>query len=535
MKYARKTLSLLLIAALMISLFSSCAGTGILNRIDKWDTVQLEYTLTEQDLTDFENKVAEVRDAFLNATTLDDASAAIYPLYSYYSRFIEQSHIAEILYYCHQNDKTAEANYLFATSATEKAGTVITELETELYESNSAIRSEYFEGLTDEEIQSRLKLSDAVGKHNVLISELISDYYGNEEYADGEGRALLYNKLILAGQELAELTGYENYYEYTSDSTYYRDYGKEERNLFRDYVAEYIAPLYYRAAEKYEDAYNNLSYKQTSAFAGIMESTAYNKLEKNYLQEYIQSLKQSTASNMNHMFEKNNFICADWSDSALAAFTTYINAPFCYFGPDAYQSLFIVTHELGHYCASLALKTDVYSFDIGETHSQGNEMLLLTFLKDSMDSAVYETMVAYEIYSVTHSILLATVIDHFEETIYSDPNSGSYTKEDYERILTERIMPKYNLSEELKTILLSNWEEIRITSPCYYISYATSGIAALNLFELAQKDYEAATEAYRKITEELDETAAFTGTLKSAGIASPFEEQSFIDLSKLIA
>lgn len=535
MKYARKLLSLLLISALLLSLFSSCTGTGILDKIAEWDTIHLDYTLTEQDVADFDRKAEELRESFLKAETLEDAYAAIYPLYSSYSQFQNQSRIAEVLYYCHQNDKTAEENYLFATSAAEKAGTVITELEKALYETDTAFRSEYFEGLTDEEIQKKLKIADASGKHRVLFAELVSDFFGNPEYADGDGRALLYNKLIRAGQELAELTGYENYYEYSSSNSYFRDYGKEERNRFRDYVAKYISPLYARAYEKYADSYSNLSRQKLSAYAGILESAPYDKLEKDYLQDYIRSLKESTAGNINHMFEKNNYIRADWSDSAPGAFTTYINAPFCYFGPREYQTLFVVTHELGHYCASLALQTDVYSYDIAETHSQGNEMLLLQFLKDSVDREIYDAMVAYKIYAFSHSILLATVIDHFEETVYSDPNSGSYTKEDYERILTEQIFPKYDLSEELKTAVLATWEESCITSPVYYISYATSGIASLSLFEMAKQDYSAATEAYRKITEELDEESAFTGTLKTANIASPFEEQSFVKLSKLIA
>jgi len=533
MKTLRTALSLLLTICLILPVLSSCTGTGALSQIDRLDRVILEYNLSDTDIAEFEAKAEAAREALSSVKSAQEAEEAMSQVYAYYTRIEQQSRIAEILYYCHQNDETAKNNYLSSTAAAEKASTVINELEMGLFLQNPDIREEYFEGMTEEELEEAFILSESIGQHGILLSEIVSDFHSNPEYSE-ETRYQLYNRLIAEGTAFAKQTGYDNYYDYTAENSYFRDYGTEELEKFRDFVARYVVPLDKRATETYTEIYENLSDAQFSRLSDLMGYTPFNKLEKNYLNEYLDNLPESPSTGMKHMFEKNNYICADWSDSHAGAFTTVVNAPFCYFGPGEYQGLFVVAHELGHYYADLTWGIDNYSYDLAETHSQGNELLLLRYMKGSLDEEVYQALVAFKINSLTQSIIIGTVLDHFEQTIYTDLSSANYKKEDFERILKEKIFPKYSLSTEMEELLLSNWEEVCITTPGYYISYATSAVAALSLYEMAVEDYEAATEAYRKTVEEPDAEQMFLGTLKNAGIASPFEETSFAAIGELI-
>ena len=62
-------------------------------------------------------------------------------------------------------------------------------------------------------------------------------------------------------------------------------------------------------------------------------------------------------------------------------------------------------------------------------------------------------------------------------------------------------------------------------SPYYYISYATSMFAALELYERGQTDFPAAQNIYRAVLYRKD-GMRFRETIRAAGLSDPFREGS---------
>lgn len=494
----------------------------------------LNFILTEQDLADFKAKIPEIKQKMLAATTCADAERELEILMLDFEHIRRQDSIAEVLYYCHQSDEKTTENYLFAKRAISEAYMAMVELEKEIYYANPPYRDEYFEGMTEEELEAAILESEEESRHTQQQSEITSEFYSNEDYADRLQVYKLYTQFLKSGTSLAEKAGYENYYDYASENYYFRDYGKEERDRFRSYVKTYIVPIYRQAYDTFYEKAEKLSKNDMQFLIDLLDNESFDGLDKNYLMNYLNSLSGTTKDGMMHMFDNKFFLCADWEDAHEGAFTTRIYAPFCYFGPGYYQSTFTVAHELGHYYASLHTLDDNFCYDLAETHSQGNEMLLMHYLRRELSADVYEVLVYYKIYSISYAILMATLLDHFEETVYSMPELCRATSNEPFDAVMKQILPQYNLPKNLEESFSNLWREICIVSPIYYLSYATSAVTALNLYSMCQKDEAAALESYRKLVEEQNPEGGFTENLNNAGIPSPFEESSFGNIKALI-
>ena len=66
-------------------------------------------------------------------------------------------------------------------------------------------------------------------------------------------------------------------------------------------------------------------------------------------------------------------------------------------------------------------------------------------------------------------------------------------------------------------------------APMYYISYATSLVPALEIFQISLENRERAIDVYNSIAS-ADPELTFEETLKENGLNSPFEEQTIIDI-----
>ena len=72
---------------------------------------------------------------------------------------------------------------------------------------------------------------------------------------------------------------------------------------------------------------------------------------------------------------------------------------------------------------------------------------------------------------------------------------------------------------------------VAVSNPVYYISYAVSAVAALEIYAIATENYDAALTAYNGLIEGITPEDGFLGALKKAGLTTPFEEQTYIDIT----
>lgn len=489
------------------------------------------YTLTEEDIAAFEEQLLLCEELLKDAADYDTMEEAVNTLDELAYGIQNQGSIAEVLYYCNMDDETAVENYLFSTEVSTEITADYLGLLIELYDSGAY--DSYFEDWSAIELKYLASHSDETGELEVRNAEILTEFYDLSGDAFEEEVGKLYSEYITNSNEIAVKSGYANYYEYAAELVYVRDYDREEREQFREYVKEYIVPIYNVAYEQYEEGYQELSREDRKIIRSLLSDTC-DSLETDYINDYFVTLPEGVREGMQHMFENETFIITDYRHAYEGAFTIDIEVPYCYFGP-GYQDAFTMIHEIGHYCADLNNDTSGISFDLCETHSQGNEALFLSYLGTVLDTEVYEVLADYQLYYYTDSIVQATIMDDFEETIYNQSSEVDYTTEEFDEIMHE-IISDYGIDasdEYTQACMEWLWRNVGISSSVYYLSYATSAMASLSLYSLSTEDYEAALEAYRIVQEEIDYESSFKGTLERAGIMSVFEKEAYIKLQEV--
>ncbi len=488
----------------------------------------LEYTLSEEDIAAFEAQLLLCEQMLQDGASYADMEIAADTLSELASGLIYQSNIAEIIYHCDMKDEEAVENHLFSAEVVSETDAEETAFLRELYASGEYER--YFEDDPEVFLKYLEAYSEEAAELEFRNEEIQAEFYdlGEEEFE--EKIAPLYCEFINNYNEIAQMSGYDNYYDYATALIYKRDFGSEERELFREYVKTYIVPLYYSTYEQHEESYTKLS-RTEKRFISELLYEAYDSLDADYVNDYFATLPESSRDGMLHMFEEEAYVRVDNENALEGAYTTGIGVPFCYFGPGM-QPAFTIVHEIGHYYADYHFSTAWISFDLCEVHSQGNEMLFLTYLETVLEPEIFEALEDYRIYYFIDTITVATLMDEFEEAVYLLPDDVDYTAEDFDALM-EQLIRSYGFAEDDEYIRYNMqwlWRNVGISYPAYYLSYGTSAMASLSLYNMSQEDYDAALEAYRILVEEADENKNFTGTLEKAGIDSIFEEAAYIKL-----
>ena len=450
----------------------------------------------------------------------------------------QQMKIATIIYYCNMSDEVAKERYLNSMDMFYDIQDKYNESLRELY-INSPMKDELFEGWSDEEIQSMLEYDPVIMEIKKAIDELETqfDALDDSAYSFTDESVEIFKQLVLKRQEFARYYKYDNYYQYASEISYLRDYSTEDLKVFRDYVIQYVVPAWDGIYSTFM-GYRDLSTKRQETFLEFIQNR-FDKTSKNYLLLYLNSLEGTMGESMRDVFESKNCVFSNNSNSHPTAFCTYLyedDKPFCLFGSNGQEANTIV-HEIGHYYAFLVNK-DLDNLDLCETHSQGNEFLFLKFCEGQMNAAVYECVRAYNLVSTCYTMMLATIVDEFEQTVYSldDETIANMTSEDFDAIITEICEP-YGGAKWVSDNLYDPymyWRLVTSTSPVYYISYAVSAAAAIEIFALAETDIDAAYVAYTTLVEGVTAEDGFINALKKAGIYTPFEEEAFKKIAETL-
>jgi len=417
--------------------------------------------------------------------------------------------------------------------------TYFIDLEEDIYNSpNKTIKEDYFWGMTDQQIQARLEknneskieteyeayfkeITDAAEElYNKVRTGMISkDQYMSKGYDS-------FLAYIEKANELVGKTSYKNYLEYSYAHDYDRDYTYEDALNFTKYVKQYLVPIYLKGEEietpkgidkKLITAFENYNFCNSATDSAEMFAKYAEDLGGQYLTAYNNAWK-------------NGYWC--FSDSANSLATAYqwpiynSNDAVLYFSKD-YQKILTIIHEFGHYYGSTANngahKNDC--MDMAETFSQGDEFTYLSFLlsqKEGTDEyATYEYFTDSYAYNNLYYLIQEAAITEIEIFAYSTPNMDrGVLKDGIEDILEQYF--EYPREEYYFMIPCT-------TSPCYYISYATSMVEALQFLSY---DYPTAKTMYTNLIEKATGSTT-VDRWKSAGLASPFEEASVKNVADL--
>ena len=504
------------------------------------DELTARYTLTQEEvdatigLIDQIVELAKLEEADMDQLEkiFDEFDAAFYHI-------AQQMTISMIVYYYDMSDETASQRYLDTQDMFYALQDEYNEACRTMY-LESPHKEELFEGWTKEEIQSILEYDPTIVAVKKEIDALEVQYNDLDDTSStyDDDVAAIYAQIVTKNNELAKLCGFDNYYEYASQNVYGRDYDKETLADFKQYVIEYILDEFDDAFDRYEQI-SGLSIQDYTQVYNFMEKD-FNKLKDNYLLMYLDSLDGTMGEGMKDVFKSKNCIFSDKINSHPTAFQTYLykdEMPFCLFGNSG-QSSTTVVHEIGHYYAAYA-NNDLSNCDLLETHSQGNEFLFLNYCSNKFSLEVYDVIEGYQLVNAYWTIIYATIIDEYEQKVYSLDSVEGFTSADFDAIMTE-VCEAYGGVKQVEKVYTTDpmyyWRAVCVTNPVYYISYAVSSVAALEIAALAQEDTEAAYTAYTTLVEGVTYEDGFVKALEKAGLTSPFEEETYTEtLASLFA
>jgi hypothetical protein len=474
-----------------------------------------------------------------------------------------QRQLAEVAYYCDMDNDELNETYEYMLDYYTDAVAKFYTLSRPFYD--SCYREFYYQGMTDEEINAFLFDTDAISnpeytalkeKNNAIEVEFLA-------LSEAEQKAKLpemYAEYAANNNAMARLMGYDNYLEYAYENVYGRDYTYQDAAELADMVKEHIAPVFAEMYRKW-DTISGYTREDLDQYYTQVKYSFFEDLKGNtYVNDYIDLLafttnpdKQMTFSDeFNKLMGDGNMFRGEYK-GAFVNTIRGVNIPIAYFG-ESYDYAFTIVHEFGHYMnevysADVAeTNYDFYqSYDLFEMHSQGNELLYLTYLMENSDFAeiVLNLIEIQILFNMFYSVMAGMTIDVFEQAIYLDQYDGlnadtimadgTITADEYD-FLYKSICTDFGAGD----VIGDYWQYgMTITSACYYISYSVSALSVLQLYEMANTDgFDVAKDAYLKLFTYVDALTeekpnmTMEETLQYAGMLSFMDEELYISMNE---
>ena len=500
----------------------------------QWENEHLIYTLTQMQVDEFYLQFSNLEKLYLDNADLDEIEKAEDALEELSDYINDQCSIANVIYSCDTSDEQGKARYLHSREISSEIANAVMLTARRIYLSDAPNKDYFFEDWTDAELKKLMNYTEEVMRLEKRNAEILVAFRDLDEDGFASGMIPLYKEQVANNNAIAKIYGYDNYYTYATELEYDRDYSADKIQLMRQYAKAYLVPICTQTLMGFSSAYRSLPAAKQNTLYGLM-MTDYNKLGSNYVDAYIGSLPQTTKDAMQTMFREQRVVFTDKETAQEGAYTTLIDdSGFCYFGP-GYQTIMTVIHELGHFYG--AQEGDMYTIplDLAETQSQGNEWIFIRFLKDRLPEDVYDAFLDYKLYETFAGTLVQLSVDAFEQTVYSHPDVASLTEEDFNKLMEDACQDFGGVTffNEYITDIQNYWRRVVLESPVYYVSYAVSTMAALNLYTIAISDFDRAVDIYSHLTEMEDYEKGFLGILEEAELPGPFDKQVYEQLYKM--
>lgn len=317
----------------------------------------------------------------------------------------------------------------------------------------------------------------------------------------------VYLRLVAVRQEIASLNGYDNYNDYMYEA-YGRDYTPEEIQSFCDSVKTYLStPFYYMSnLMDFSAPVLMIQYTEDEIFA--------------LLSEYIPQTSADLQDGLDHLIDNKLYDIA-YSDVKMSGASTtyfpYYNTECIIMQPgfNTYDLLTMV-HEFGHFNADYS-QGSMGSIDVAEVQSQGLEFLFMEH---------YEDLFGEDADTVEEYVTLQQLYSFISGCLNNELETWAYLQEDltldalnakHEELLIayEQMRPDTWTTEYYG----KSWVEVPhyFTSPCYYISYATSVAGAFAIRELNMENPTAAVNAYLDVAN-AETDKGFSEVMEEAGL-----------------
>ena len=419
---------------------------------------------------------------------------------------------------------------------------------------DSSFREYFFseeDGWTEEDIQQALYESATYSDPEYVKikneNDALEQQLDNIEDISSSEVLDIYEKYFANNKRLAEIEGNENYAIQAYKYVYEREYEPSDIlakvDKFKT-LGTTFAKMYKKLPK-----YSLSSSERKIGEAFIKKSPLENQIANDYVYNFVQTMKHEKgdykidfAEELEHIFKTGAFFQGDYQ----GAYSWVIgrdDLPIMYFGPGSYSSTFTFIHEFGHHNNSAKNGPNEYSIDsmdLNETHSQGDEMMLLNYLMEQdVSDDLKNYVIADEVIGFLQIIVLAAAVDIFEQAIYTNQftlaNSsavmadGEITKDEYDAVF-QGVLASFGCDQLFNK---NYWRYVCLRSPCYYISYSISALESLQIFfEYLDNGYEAAKAKYFKLYDYVTlerEGMTYKDVLEYAGIPTYEDDELYDD------
>ena len=390
-------------------------------------------------------------------------------------------------------------------------------------------RGDFFAGMTDEEIESVIgtkrseeyyayqKEMDETQSEFISLDPTASDYYDKVD--------ALYVKFVKVAQNFARSAGYDNYLEYAYANVYYRDYKPDDTEAFYNNVMKYVVPADKKKISEVYDIYRALSPEDKETVDDFFTGDGFiNGFDK--FTAYKNAIGGEMAKAYRHLWRRGGNYYISYEDKSYGtAFTNSFpntGEPYLYFGKGHHQIL-TIAHEFGHYFADYS-GSFVQCYDLCETQSQSDELLFVQFVKNQgyYNDATMKMIENYRVSNAYSTVIMCTLVNELERKVYADDD---LTIGETDQYVDEIMEGKSELADDFD--LKRYWRIVAIDSPAYYISYATSMIGALNVYEIAREDFDSGASTYLKLISYPSTCTTFGAVYDYAGLKNPLAEETF--------
>ena len=454
------------------------------------------------DMTWYIYDAAELLDkaARLGETADGKEAADLYDwLMAEYAKVYTFDNLAYIDFYAHPGDETlSDACRQLDSVLNEVNNALCTALSDALDgPAGSALRSYIGEDKAtalvgyDEQTDRQREITERVSELTLQYNALIMEHLSYDEETEKIGA--LYRELVDLHNEEAQIVGYKDYADYAYEASYGRDFTPDDAaalcEAVKPYARQYFGSLYY----------NEAMYADFSADTDLTERELVGLVT-----QYMPRVSDDAAKAAAYM-EKHGLYFMDSAErvSDLGFTTTFdqYNAPFIYLAlygdQNDIQSMF---HEFGHYYDAYVnpvpdLLLSVGSLDIFEIHSTGMEALSTGWYEDIYGEDADLARIRF-LDSALYTVFSGCLFDEFQRVVYADP---SLTPEQISQTFVT-IACSYGLRSFGKEFS-HYWMQVNhnFESPFYYISYAVSMLASLQIYEMAENDWAAAADFYNDL------------------------------------
>lgn len=454
------------------------------------------------DMTWYIYDAAELLDkaARLGETADGKEAADLYDwLMAEYAKVYTLDNLAYIDFYAHPGDETlSDACRQLDSVLNEVNDALCTALSAALDgPAGSALRSYIGEDKAaalvgyDEQTDRQREITERVSELTLQYNALIMEYLSYDEETEKIGA--LYRELVDLHNEEAQIVGYKDYADYAYEASYGRDFTPDDAaalcEAVKPYARQYFGSLYY----------NEATYADFSADTDLTERELVGLVT-----QYMPRVSDDAAKAAAYM-EKHGLYFMDSAERVSdLGFTTTLDqykAPFIYLAlygdQNDIQSMF---HEFGHYYDAYVnpvpdLLLSVGSLDIFEIHSTGMEALSTGWYEDIYGEDADLARIRF-LDSALYTVFSGCLFDEFQRVVYADP---TLTPEQISQTFVT-IARSYGLRSFGKEFS-HYWMQVNhnFESPFYYISYAVSMLASLQIYEMAENDWAAAAGFYNDL------------------------------------